>query len=335
MKKLKKLLLFEGILSFILAILFFYVLELDHSIYLLVVPFHLIGKGLRWLSLSSNTGNMIAITLYSILSLIPVIFFLWKRRRSDLKPGDYLLLLISIYTFFMLYQFINPHQMIRHLPPLLAKENALPMIKLAYAIVFFTLWFSYLLLRSLGILNIMNGKDKTSYLCNSLQKLLITVSIGYTFLLGYFTSFQMFLEISQSNKESDPLLPSMAYSGSRSITILFAIIKFVLIGLPILYTVLTMVTGIELLEAMSTHQMDQEMFAVMKVGKYSKKTVFITVISNIIVNGMQLLLMRQLNHTNFRLELSVIPLIVAFAAMILSEYFKETKELYEDNQMII
>jgi hypothetical protein len=56
---------------------------------------------------------------------------------------------------------------------------------------------------------------------------------------------------------------------------------------------------------------------------------------NILSNVLTFVFSKQLNDTAYRLEISLFPLIIAFMAMILSGFFKATKELNEDNEMII
>ncbi|MGB4658674.1 MAG: hypothetical protein WBI07_05820, partial [Mobilitalea sp.] len=63
--------------------------------------------------------------------------------------------------------------------------------------------------------------------------------------------------------------------------------------------------------------------------------VYVTVFSNIVSNVLQFIFSNLLNDIDYSLNISLTPLIIAFLAMILSGYFKESMELYDDNNMII
>lgn len=71
-------------------------------------PFAQIGLGLRWLSLSGAVGNGLAIGIYVLLGLIPLIALgvLWRRGR--LRRADALLAVLSALLFWVLYLMVNP-----------------------------------------------------------------------------------------------------------------------------------------------------------------------------------------------------------------------------------
>ncbi len=76
---------------------------------LLVLPFDLAGRGLRQLSLSSGIGNVIAIGLYLVISLIPIGYYIWmKIKKRQGRIVDVLLFVMSGYLLFALYYFVNP-----------------------------------------------------------------------------------------------------------------------------------------------------------------------------------------------------------------------------------
>lgn len=324
MQTIKKGLLLEGFLSVVLASLMFFLAGIRNGIFLLSMPFELIGAGLRKLSLSSGIGNVIAIFLFIMLSLFPVFYFIKKEKKTGLNKVDTLLPVISIYCFYMLYQFINPGLMINQMPDLLAEPSALPYIKLSLSILFYSLSVGYMILRMVKTLSTIEAVDKSNYLYLGLQKILFFVSILYTFFLGYFTTIQFFIDYQKNINE-----------GRSALNTLFIIIKYFLENIPIFYTILILIAGIVLLKAMMSSQPGEEVNAANQLGMISTRTVYITVISNIVLNTLQFLLSKRLNDTDFNLEFSLFPLIISFSAMILSGYFKKTKDLSEDNELII
>jgi hypothetical protein len=325
MNKLEKGLLLEAALSFGLALLMFYVAGFDSAIFLLYLPFDLIGKGLRWLSLSSFAGNIAALILYAVLSLIPMIYLITIRAKSGTKRVDVLLPFISIYSFYMLYQFINPGFMLNRMPQTFKDMTALPFIKLSYSIIFYILIAGYLIFRMLGTITMKDTSDKIGSLCKQLQKILIFLCIFYTFFYSYFAAFQMFDKFkSYTNQNSAP------------INFIFVAAAYILEGLPILFSILILISGVLLLRAIIlNHMQEEEITAASRMGLVSRQAVYVTFLSNLALNVLQFLLSRQLNDTNYSMEISLFPLIIAFSAMILSGYFKETKKLHDDNEMII
>lgn len=321
----KKCFIAEGILAFGLAILMYYAVGLTNSMFLLTVPFDCIANGLRWLSLYSPAGNLAAILLYTLLSLLPMVYLCAGWKKAGLNKTDILLPVISLYSFYLLYEFINPGLMLKRLPKLLAGTDGLPMVKMSFAIIFYVLVIAYFMFRMMQHLKSNNEKNRLCHLCNQLQKILIIISVLYTFYLGYFMTFMMFQDFNQSIEQN-----------SSSVNMFFVVLTYILNGLPIILSIATLVSGIGLLKAMAlSHLQAEEIQAASHMGAISKYTVYVTVICNITLNVLQFIFSRQLNDTSYVIKISFIPLIIAFSAVILSGYFKEAKDLHEDNEMII
>ena len=247
------------------------------------------------------------------------------RSKCKLKQVDLLLPIISIYCFYMLYAFVNTELMVNRMPALLADEFSLPFLKVSWVFIFYSLCIGYIVLRMVGNLPTTEEEDRSSYLCVKLQQILLFVSTVYIFFLGYFSTFQMFLNI---RKNVD--------ANTSPINVSFVIVKFILESLPGIFTILIMLAGIMLLKTMiSSHMKEEEIKAANQLGIIGKRCVYVTLIANITLNVLQFLLPCQLNDMSYLLEISVVPLILAFSAMILAGYFRKTKELYEDNEMII
>ena len=71
-------------------------------------PMAPIGMGLRKLSLSGSAGNIAAIVIYILLSLLPLGYLLFCSRRRALTASDGLLAVLSVLLFAVLYVMINP-----------------------------------------------------------------------------------------------------------------------------------------------------------------------------------------------------------------------------------
>lgn len=325
MKKILVALLIEGIAAIALSLFMKYYIGIEEAILLLYIPFDLIGKGLRCLSLQSSIGNIIALIIYALLCLTPIFWLVFRKLRKQLNYSDILLPIISIYSFYMLFLFVNPNLMYRHVPELFMDESALSIVRLSLAIIFFTLVIGYLIIRMLTTLSQEKEENRMIFLCRRLQVLLYIISILYTFLLGYFSTFELFSQIDQRS-----------FTTGTQMNQVYVLLSFVLKTVPVLFTIVTLVSGIVLLTTISTkHKQEEEVEAAKRMGMFSRRTAFLTVGCNIALNLFQLVFSSQLNDTSIVLNVSLAPLIISISAMILSGFFKETKELYEENEMII
>lgn len=324
-KKLEIVFILEGVLSFCLAVLMFYVVDLSNPLFILSIPFDLIGKGLRWLSLSSIAGNITALLLYVALALTPLLYFSVRVIRHKFNKSDFLLLLLSIYSFYMIYEFINPQLMLHRTSNFMADAVFIPMIKLSFSIIFYTLLISYLILNMTSHLNDISTNNRLGKLCTHLSRILVMLAGLYTFFICYFISFELFQNIAKYFSEN-----------RGSINLYYLMIEYILEALPVLFTILTLLSGVGLLSAMVTdHLKEKELLAANRLSMISRRAVYVTILSNIASNTLQFLFSNQLNDTDYSLDISLTPLVIAFLAMIVSGYFKETMELYEDNSMII
>ena len=108
-----KLILIEVIAGILLAFIASKILHMTAALQIMYLPFELIGKGLRFLSLSSAIGNVIAIIIYAAISMIPAIYIIYQRKRGRTQKEDILLVVFTGLLFYSLYMFINPGLMYR------------------------------------------------------------------------------------------------------------------------------------------------------------------------------------------------------------------------------
>ena len=76
-----KLILIEVIAGILFAFIASKILHMTAALQIMYLPFELIGKGLRFLSLSSAIGNVIAIIIYAAISMIPAIYIIYQRKK--------------------------------------------------------------------------------------------------------------------------------------------------------------------------------------------------------------------------------------------------------------
>ena len=112
--------------------------------------------------------------------------------------------------------------------------------------------------------------------------------------------------------------------------------KYILSVAPMIMSMIVMFIGIKLINDFRENQYGENVVeGIKKIYEYSKTTVYLSVVSTLLINGMQLFLSSAISDINMFLNVPFIPLIVAFVGIILCRYFKESNDLYDDNNTII
>lgn len=317
MLKTKKILVITSIVSLVLSFIMLFILKSESSLYIMYYPFDLIGYGLRKLSLSSIIGNIIALFIYILTCLIPSLIYLYKYKKGSNKEIDCILIGASAYLFYAIYQFINPMELYSLLPnDLYGSEGFISAGKLCVSMMFYIIIISYFVLISLTSLSLQEKTNNKNAL-KGLQIILVLFLISDIIVIFYFGIFD--------------LLSKLYKSG-----FLFYIMKYILSVAPMIMSMIVIFVGIKLINDFRQNQYGETVVeSIKKIYEYSKITVYLSVISSLLINGMQLFLSSTIRDINMFLSVPFIPLIVAFVGIILCKYFQESKDLYDDNNTII
>lgn len=337
-----------ALLSAAVAVLTYFISPKSAGLIILSVPFDYAGRGLRHLSLGSQAGNMLAIGLYGILCSLPLLYALYRKRKNTGSPADWLLVLISGYTFYLLYQFINPALLADRMPggaALASSALALPVIKTVACCVFYSLVVAWMILNQTCRLHAIAPRQEQSreYILLMLEKILLTGGILYLIFLFYFQFLAQLQEhvISQAALTDQLFLPSpdsdvTAFSPGLSFDTIFLWLDYLLSAVPIIALVALLYSAICLLEALRLHPCGMEPSrAARLLYERSRMAVIATVLCNLAWNLLQYLCAPQLQNVNIQLEISFLPLILSFCAMLLSHGLQSMYELHEENEMII
>lgn len=325
MKKIRNYLILAAIVSVVVAAIMFYVFSYQNGIFLLALPFELLGKGLRWLSLYSAVGNIVAIIFYVIISALPLSILFHNISKGINRKADYMLLLITLYHFFFLYSMVNPGLIAAKFYSGKLDNEMLLTLAATLTIFYLSLWAGYIFLRLTESVFTPGAYHKSLPLNRLLKKLLLTGAYLYIILFFYNYSVKMFRTIGIASGEQ-------SFSTSLS----YPIMDYVLTGIPVIYTVLILIYGARLLEVMETdHLKEEENIAAIRLGEAGRYCIYATVICNIASNTLQLILAKQLHNINMSVNISFLPLIVAFFSMILSTYFKEAEKLKNNDELFI
>ena len=285
-------------------------------------PFEQIGLGLRALSLSGDTGNIISIVLYTTLCLIPVgiLYSLKKVRR--LYPEDALLAVLSIVLFAVVYMMINPGL----LGPYFGDAAGQSVTKAVLGGMAYSVLIGYAVLR---ILRLFFHAD-TGRLQKYLEILLCALNALFVYLAfgAYFSSLMdSFYALRSGNTGNEQSL-GMSY--------LFLVLQYVVNALPYILDVLVVFAALELLDELSADRYSEAAVnASEKLSRLCGMALAVIVISNIGFNLLQLVFIKMLAVMNGSVQIPLISVAFTLAVLLLAQYIKENKQLKDDNDMFI
>lgn len=327
---------FVAFSSAILATVMYFLGKISTIYYGIYLPMEAVAGGLRWLSFSSTIGNIAAWILYLDICLIPAFFAFRKKLGRQLEKirnkqhlqlefeqsyplelADVILIALSLYSFIMMYCFINPGVISNITPKAIGAvmSDMLPALKCFLAGVAYSLIIGYFVLK-------FAGSFKHTDIWKQTERVLLFFTIVYV----TFFCFTLPLNLFQQYENS----------GIPEAGIFITAIKFFLDLLPMVCFVGIIESGIRLIELLKENKYDESAVNIANLmAERSRATVTVSIVCNITQNVIQLIFWRELLHANFLLDIPFIPLILAFAGLLIAEYLKESSLLYDDNQMII
>lgn len=335
-KRFNQLVCFVACGSALLATVMYFLGKISTIYYAMYLPVEVAARGLRWLSLSSTIGNIVAWILYLDICLVPAFFAFRKKLSRQLKKirnkhhlqlkfeqtcslelPEGILIALSIYLFFMMYCFINPGVISNLLPKMMDTDmtDTLPALKNLIVAVAYSLIIGYFVLK-------FAGSFKNTDIWKQAERVVLFFTIVYV----SFFSFTLPLNLFQQYD----------YSITPEAGIFIAAIKFFLDLLPMICFVGIIESGIKLIQLLKENKYNESAVNIAnQLAERSRATVTVSIICNITQNVLQLIFWRELFHANFLLDIPFLPLILAFAGLLIAEYLKESSLLYKDNQMII
>lgn len=319
-KNIHKLILLETILGILCAFLCQRIIHVENALEILYLPFEWIGKGLRYLSLSSMIGNIAAIIIYGFLCMLPTIYVLYRKRKQVWKSEDILFLVITLLLFYILYMFINPGEIYQKMGEIFQTDhNSLRVMKIGYALFLYSILLAWMLLKAIRFLSDdhqKNWKDRLYYG----MKLLLSITISYyTIWISYVKIFEILKKMGNRVKEIS----------------IDEWIKTLLPILPVCLMILLLIRVINVVRAMQEQSEEDQIIEISSLASTAKVVAVVTIIADLVMNFYQFLASAQLQNVNFTLNLSVEPVMIAFGALIFHEYFKRTKQLKEENDQFI
>ncbi|AUS97071.1 hypothetical protein CDQ84_11015 [Clostridium thermosuccinogenes] len=285
-------------------------------------PFEQIGLGLRALSLSGDTGNIISIVLYTTLCLIPVGILYSLKRVRRLYPEDALLAVLSIVLFAVVYMMINPGL----LGPYFGDAAGQSVTKAVLGGMVYSVLIGYAVLR---ILRLFFHAD-TGRLQKYLEILLCALNALFVYLAfgAYFSSLMDSFDALRSRNTGNEQSLGMSY--------LFLVLQYVVNALPYILDVLVVFAALELLDELSADRYSEAAVnASEKLSRLCGMALAVIVISNIGFNLLQLVFIKMLAVMNGSVQIPLISVAFTLAVLLLAQYIKENKQLKDDNDMFI
>lgn len=283
---------------------------------LIAFPFEGMGILLRNLSLSNEIGNMVAIGLYILICISPIIIFYLLKKKQKVMKIDLFLFIISLLLFINIYFMINPS----YFPITIAQMDSTILGGSFYSVL-----LGYLILRFLN----MYTSEKSMQLQKGLYILLGLISISLVFVIWGINFDGLLTSLANISYHSNGL-----YNATFSE--LFLIIYFFIDNLPHCLNLIIIFLSIQVLqELVIDRYSNNAILAVEKLANFSRKSIKIIVISSMLFNLAQCYLNTQLSQVSISISLPTTSIVFTILVLLLVQYIHEDQKLKQENDLFI
>lgn len=286
----------------------------NNALLAVTLPFTAVGKGLRQLSLSGFGGNLIAIVLYVLLSLLPMVLLI--RRKLHIE--DLLIPLCSGVLFFTLYYMINPGLR----PQLLSGDTG----SLIYSGSVYSVLLAWLIVKLIRYCDTLG----VSKIYRALRLFLLICSIECIW-IGVISGFVGFRSDIAAVQEANT-----APGVNLLLTHMFQALSFLFSALEFSLDAFVMFQGIRLLEAL-----EQDPYAEACCGaadrtvRWCKISLTVIVLANMLLNLGQMFFAKYLHVLAADFRFPILSVAIVFAMLALTRLLGQGRELKEDNDLFI
>ena len=286
-------------------------------------PLEQIGLGLRALSLSGGPGNVAAIVLYAAICLLPAALLLAFARKRPLRAEDALLGLASAVLFAVLYFMINPATAVAMLTGGMGDQM---IIKAMLGGAVYSVLFGYVVLRVLRLFSEGSTNKLLSYMSVLLGALgVVFVYLAFGARLSHMVGAVASLRAGNAGNEH---LLGASY--------VFLALRFAVDALPHILDVLVVLAALRLLYELRIDRYSAESVeAALRMSKLCALVLAMTVLSSVCFNVLTLLFASSLRVINITVRIPVLSIAFVLAALLLTRFVAENKELKDDNDMFI
>ena len=285
-------------------------------------PFEQIGLGLRLLSLSGGIGNAAAIAVYFLVSLLPVAALLVVRKKRELRVEDGLLGLLSAVLFAVLYLMINPGV----IGAMTSGATGQTLGKAILGGMVYSVLCGYFVLRVLRLFSV-GGTDKLVRYMSAMLSLLNVLFVYLAFGASFDGLLNSIAALQAGNAGNEHLLGA---------SYVFLVVQFLVDALPFVLNVFVVFAALRLLYEMRTDRYSAEtVSATERMSRLCSVALAVTVLSNIGFNLLQLLFVKSLMVVNGSVQIPVLSITFVLAALLLTRFVAENKQLKDDNDMFV
>ena len=289
---------------------------------LMSFPFAPLGQGLRWLSLSGVVGNVAAILLYVLLSLLPLGALLLLKRRQKLRAADGALVLLSVLLFAVLYFSVNPHLLSGWLGMAGLGDYGL----MNLGCVFYSVLAAYLVLRVLRLFLAADTGKLQRYL-TVLLVLLAALMVAAAFYLCPTELTENIRSLREGNQGNEHQLGA---------SYIFLVLKCLVSALPYLLDVAVVFGGLKLLETLKDDcYSEAAVAAAAELSRLCVVSLSATMVANVAFNLLQLISMKSLRTVSTFVSVPVLSIAFVLAALLLARYIRENKQLKDENDLFV
>lgn len=298
-------------------------------------PFEQIGYGLRALSLSGSIGNIIAIGLYVIFCISPIIYYFILKKKGLNTEKEGFLFAISFFLFCGVYLYINPG--------LINQIEGLSHFTADYLfIIGGTIWSVVILYILLCILHGIEKKDSVNLLSSMRYVILAIILLTLLDILvnGIVSLISNIRSVAEGNSDdlqffiSDGIFAGL--NANLITTYIWLVIQYVLNCVPSIMLLRILFISKKIVDALQKNSFDEEAIEKLHKLAISCKNVVIAIgVLTVTQNFIQLGLVQHLLQSNYQVVVPIYTLLIVFVIMLLARKFSETRDLKLDNDSFI
>lgn len=309
---------------------------------LLLFPFALIAAGIRRLSLCGGIGNGVAMALWALTALLPLLML----RRSSVagspsRAERFAAFACALVTAMGIYVIVNPAFFCCAVAEgyVSSASDAEPMLAVVRAVANVTILSFWVLCLVLRLLRGLRGGDR-SYLLSRLPHILMCVALLFFIagIAGFVGSVQTFFG---QPVGLDGVFALLAGLSSLLLNILYALLC--LTGISVLLaacgeeSVPSLLMGIKCPVLRAADPEDAELLRsrAEKLQSRSLRALILSVLLPAGINLLQLLFMRSLSNVAVTATIPVVGIAFAFLTLLLAGLLVENKELRDDSELFI
>lgn len=277
-------------------------------------PFEQIGLALGILSLSGSIGNGIAVALWVLISLSPVMVIFLSAKGKGKIWENLVLIVLSASLMICLYHMVNPNLVF----PLLTGLGAemIPAIKGVLGSAVWVIMIGYFVMR---ILRLFRGGSMRSLL-NYTQVLLHLFC--YLFIAEFFLfhPHELITNIGSSQGGSD---------------VLQVILRFIVAVIPVIMSVWVCVRTLDLTGSFLTGDRERTTIFANRLSDLCVRALTLITFSSVVFNFILIMMIGRLSEAFVTIDIPIVSVAFVLAVLLLARLIEENRKLSEDNDLFI